>query len=86
MLTRPLTVEALATLITESTGVPVDPVALASEPASRFEDLGVESLGMLGVVVKIENSYGVRLGTDAERCQTPDELVAMVNEQLNQVV
>lgn len=80
----PLSVEQLATIIKESAGVGLDPSALATD--SSFEDLGVDSLGLLGVVVKLENQYGLTLSTAAEQCQTAGELVEMVNSKLGTAV
>jgi minimal PKS acyl carrier protein len=82
MPTKPPTIGELAEVITQCTGVAVDAAALASHPLTSFEDLEVDSLGVLGVVAELERRHGVILGADAEQCGTPYELLALVNEQL----
>ena len=37
----------------------------------RFDDFGLDSLGLLGIVGELENRYGSPLPADAERCKTP---------------
>jgi minimal PKS acyl carrier protein len=86
MSTNVLTIEELAAIITKCAGVDVEPGALAAEPLTSFADLDVDSLGVLGVVAEIERRYSVALGGDAEECETPRELVALVNEQLSSAV
>ncbi|MFE6055977.1 acyl carrier protein [Kitasatospora sp. NPDC056446] len=55
-----VTYEDLATLIKTRAGVQVSVDELA-EPGRMFLDLGVDSLGALGVLADLENRYGVSI-------------------------
>ncbi|EFL13404.1 acyl carrier protein [Streptomyces sp. NPDC004126] len=76
-----LTLEELATLM-KTAGITVDPTELASRPDSRFDDYGLDSLGLLGIVGELENRRGRALPTDADRCKSPREFVDLVNNSL----
>ncbi|MEU3726637.1 acyl carrier protein [Streptomyces sp. NPDC031705] len=76
-----LTLEELATLM-KSAGITVDPAELASRPDSRFDDYGLDSLGLLGIVGELENRRGRALPADADRCKSPREFVDLVNNSL----
>ncbi|MER7952290.1 acyl carrier protein [Streptomyces sp. NPDC096079] len=82
MITTQLTFDDLATLMKQSAGVTVDPARLVDAPETPFGVLGVDSLGLLGIVGELENQHGVSLPTDAERCKTPAEFIALVNNTL----
>ncbi|MFF5703494.1 acyl carrier protein [Streptomyces sp. NPDC012794] len=76
-----LTMEELAALM-KSAGITVDPSELASRPDSRFDDYGLDSLGLLGIVGELENRRGRALPPDADRCKSPREFVDLVNNSL----
>ncbi|MFF4580485.1 acyl carrier protein [Streptomyces sp. NPDC001389] len=76
-----LTMEELATLM-KSAGITVDPAELTSRPDARFDDYGLDSLGLLGIVGELENRRGRSLPTDADRCKSPREFVDLVNNSL----
>ncbi|GAA0319360.1 acyl carrier protein [Streptomyces polychromogenes] len=76
-----LTMEELATLM-KSAGITVDPAELTSRPDSRFDDYGLDSLGLLGIVGELENRRGRALPADADRCKSPREFVDLVNNSL----
>ncbi|MEU8434826.1 acyl carrier protein [Streptomyces sp. NPDC029216] len=76
-----LTMEELATLM-KGAGITVDPAEMASRPDSRFDDYGLDSLGLLGIVGELENRRGRPLPTDADRCKSPHEFVDLVNNSL----
>lgn len=78
MTTGPLTHAELATVIKNCTGVAVDPETLAGSPELTFAELGIESLGVLGIVAALENRYGIQLRDDAEQCQYPEQLRELV--------
>ncbi|MFE0646504.1 acyl carrier protein [Streptomyces sp. NPDC058877] len=82
MITQELTFGELAALMKHSAGVTVDPARLEQDPDTPFNGLGVDSLGLLGIVGELENRHGVSLPNDAERCKTPAEFVALVNNAL----
>ncbi|QEU90748.1 acyl carrier protein [Streptomyces kanamyceticus] len=79
----PLTYETLAMLVEECAGVALRPADLA-EPGAVFKDLGVDSLGTLGIVSELENRLGVQLGKEAEEAAAPGELLAVVNRRLTE--
>ncbi|MBT2544264.1 acyl carrier protein [Streptomyces sp. ISL-44] len=76
-----LTLEELAALM-KTAGITVDPAQLASSPDSAFEEYGLDSLGLLGIVGELENRRGRALPTDADRCKTPGEFLDLVNNSL----
>ncbi|MFK4221983.1 acyl carrier protein [Streptomyces sp. NPDC019890] len=77
-----LTIEELASLMKKGAGLTVDPVDLASRPTSRFDEFGLDSLGLLGIVGELENRHGRPLPPDADRCKTPQEFLDLVNNTL----
>ncbi|GGT14487.1 acyl carrier protein [Streptomyces purpureus] len=77
-----LTIEELAALMKKGAGVTVDPQDMASRPDSRFDEWGLDSLGLLGIVGELENRHGVPLPADADRCKTPREFLDLVNNAL----
>lgn len=52
-----LTLEELAALMKKA-GITVDPTELASRPHSAFDEYGLDSLGLLGIVGELENRRG----------------------------
>lgn len=82
MITTALTFDELASLMKQAAGVTVDPQELEKAPDAPFSTLGLDSLGLLGIVGELENRYSVSLPNDAERCKTPAEFVALVNNAL----
>ncbi|MFD3652081.1 acyl carrier protein [Streptomyces sp. 24-1644] len=77
-----LTYEELAALMKSGAGVTVDPQQMESRPASAFEEYGLDSLGLLGIVAVLENRYGRPLPADADRCKSPREFLDLVNNTL----
>ncbi|KQX46280.1 MULTISPECIES: phosphopantetheine-binding protein [unclassified Streptomyces] len=82
MITTALTFDELAALMKQAAGVTVDAGKLDKEPDTPFATLGLDSLGLLGIVGELENRYSVSLPTDAERCKTPAEFLGLVNTAL----
>ncbi|MEC3894098.1 acyl carrier protein [Nocardiopsis alba] len=74
---RNITIEELVELVSICAGVRTD-VATAS--TSTFEELGVDSLGVLGIIAEIERRVGRKLGPDAELVPSPTALIAFVAE------
>ncbi|MER5551884.1 acyl carrier protein [Streptomyces sp. NPDC002793] len=81
-MTARLTYEELATLMKNGAGLTVDPSQMASRPESAFDEYGLDSLGLLGIVAALENRYGHPLPVDADRCKTPGEFLDLVNNTL----
>ncbi|MER6100434.1 phosphopantetheine-binding protein [Streptomyces sp. NPDC001728] len=82
MITTSLTLGELAALMKQAAGVTVDAGKLEEAPDTPFATLGLDSLGLLGIVGELENKYSVALPTDAERCKTPAEFLGLVNNAL----
>ncbi|MFF4319070.1 acyl carrier protein [Streptomyces sp. NPDC001568] len=76
-----LTMEELAALM-KTAGITVDPSEMANRPESRFDEYGLDSLGLLGIVGELENRRGRALPTDADRCKSPHEFLDLVNNSL----
>ena len=72
-----ITIEDQVELMSACAGVRTD-VETAS--AQTFDELGVDSLGVLGIIAEIERRTGRKLGADAELVPSPAALIALVNE------
>ncbi|MFD9426435.1 MULTISPECIES: acyl carrier protein [unclassified Streptomyces] len=81
-MTTQLTYEELAVLMKNGAGLTVDPQEMESRPAAVFDEFGLDSLGLLGIVAALENRYGVPLPADADRCTSPREFLDLVNSSL----
>ncbi|MFI6039951.1 acyl carrier protein [Streptomyces sp. NPDC051315] len=77
-----ITVEELAELMKQAAGVTVAPDELQQRADSGFDALGIDSLGLLGIVGELENRYGAPMPPDAERCKTPRQFLDLVNSAL----
>lgn len=75
---RYLRLETLSEVVLKKTGAAVDPAVVAVDPAT-ISELGIDSLGWLGVITEVENRYGVTLEASAESITTLTELVVAVN-------
>ncbi|MDO0927126.1 acyl carrier protein [Streptomyces sp. TG1A-8] len=80
-MTTQITVEELAALMKQAAGVTVPPEQLALDDQG-FDALGVDSLGLLGIVGELENRHGTPMPPDAERCKTPRQFLDLVNSTL----
>ncbi|MET7568919.1 acyl carrier protein [Streptomyces sp. NPDC005492] len=77
-----ITSEELSDLMKKAAGVTISPVDLEQQCDSGFDALGVDSLGLLGIVGELENRYGTPMPVDAERCKTPRQFLDLVNSAL----
>ncbi|MEU3983018.1 acyl carrier protein [Streptomyces sp. NPDC026672] len=81
-MSAPITVEELSALMKQAAGVTVTPQDLEQQYDSGFDALGVDSLGLLGIVGELENRHGMPMPPDAERCKTPRQFLDLVNSTL----
>ncbi|MBO1413831.1 acyl carrier protein [Streptomyces sp. FH025] len=81
-MSNPLSYPELATLLQARAGVTVDPGEL-QQPGAQFDDFGVDSLGLLGIVGELENRHGFKVTTGAESAKTPAEFIELVNSSLS---
>ncbi|MET9178534.1 acyl carrier protein [Kitasatospora aureofaciens] len=72
----------LATLLQARAGVTVTPDDL-EKPGAQFDEFGVDSLGLLGVVGELENRHGLKVTSGAESAKTPAEFLELVNGSLS---
>ncbi|MGP4089799.1 acyl carrier protein [Streptomyces sp. KR55] len=77
-----ITVEELAELMKKAAGITVAPEDLQQQYNSGFDALGIDSLGLLGIVGELENRYGTPMPPDAERSKTPRQFLDLVNSAL----
>ncbi|MEU6660202.1 acyl carrier protein [Streptomyces sp. NPDC046821] len=82
MIATEVTFDELALLMKKAAGITVKPEVLKQDPDSAFANLGIDSLGLLGIVGEIENQYSRSLPPDSERCKTPREFLDVVNNTL----
>lgn len=73
-----LSLDALGEVVRSKTGVDVDTAAIAVRPAT-ISELGIDSLGWLGVISELENRFEITLDSSAESITGLPELVVMVN-------
>ncbi|MFJ6215429.1 phosphopantetheine-binding protein [Streptomyces sp. NPDC092296] len=78
----PLTFDELASLMKSCAGVTVDALELETRAGTTFEEFGLDSLGLLGVVAALENRHSAPIGPGAESCKTPHEFLALANDRL----
>ncbi|MFF3734953.1 acyl carrier protein [Streptomyces sp. NPDC002476] len=83
-MTDRLTYTELAALMKKGAGLTVDPREMERSPQVAFDEFGLDSLGLLGIVGVLENRHGRALPTDADRCKTPREFLDLVNNSLMQ--
>ncbi|MFI9160203.1 acyl carrier protein [Kitasatospora aureofaciens] len=72
----------LAALLQARAGVTVTPDDLET-PGAQFDEFGVDSLGLLGVVGELENRHGLKVTSGAESAKTPAEFLELVNSSLS---
>ncbi|MGG7575347.1 acyl carrier protein [Streptomyces sirii] len=84
-MTAQLTLDELASLMKSAAGLTVDPKDLANRADLTFAEFGLDSLGLLGIVGELENRHGRPMPTDAERCKTPRDFLALVNTDKDKV-
>ena len=77
-----ITVEELSELMKKAAGITVPATELKERHDTGFEEFGIDSLGLLGIVGELENRYGTPMPPDAERCKTPRQFLDLVNSAL----
>ncbi|MCX4706362.1 acyl carrier protein [Streptomyces sp. NBC_01352] len=77
-----ITVEELSELMKKAAGVTVAPQELEQRSDSGFDALGIDSLGLLGIVGELENRYGTPMPPDAEKSKSPRQFLELVNGAL----
>lgn len=82
MTEQPLTYQDLLAIVQRCTGV-ADDTLRHRDPTTTFEEIGVDSLGLLNVLTQVENEYELRL--DAEGMPTFAEILSLINEELRRV-
>ncbi|MEC3894059.1 acyl carrier protein [Nocardiopsis alba] len=73
---EPLKMEEMVEIISTCAGVDTDPVTAATH---TFEELGVDSLAVMGMVTEIEHRTGRRLAEGADSSPGPTDLLDLVN-------
>ncbi|KUO12926.1 acyl carrier protein [Streptomyces sp. DSM 15324] len=77
-----ITLDELAGLMKKAAGITVTPEQLKEHADGEFGELGIDSLGLLGIVGELENRFGAPLDLDMEACRTPRQFVDRVNSAL----
>jgi aromatase len=70
----------LSEIVKTVAGVEIDAKQIEQDPHATFEDLGVDSLGLLGVFAVVEQRYQVQIHADIEDCRTFADLEAIVRQ------
>lgn len=79
----PVTYEELASLMKSRAGTLVEPEELASRSGSPFEEFGLDSLGLLGIISELENRYGCKIDAEPQSHATPSALLTLVNGKIS---
>jgi aromatase len=61
-------------------GVEIDAGQLQQDPQVTLDELGVDSLGLLGVFSAIERQYGIEIHADIDDCKTFADLEAIIRQ------
>ncbi|SEF80278.1 Phosphopantetheine attachment site [Saccharopolyspora kobensis] len=75
---RPLSSIALAALISRCTGVPVTGDQV-DDAGQSFAELGVDSLGLLGVVAQLQRDCGLSETVDLNTDHSPRDLLLLLD-------
>ncbi|WP_158848667.1 acyl carrier protein [Saccharothrix deserti] len=67
----------LAALISRCTGVTVTGEQV-TDAGRSFADLGVDSLGLMGVLAELQRNHGMSRSVDMQPNQSPRELLALL--------
>lgn len=79
---RDITMTELGELLSASSGVRVTAADLAA--VLTFDELGLDSLALLGVIASIERDRGVALPTEAQETRSVREFLALLNDSLRE--
>ncbi|OQO94807.1 acyl carrier protein [Saccharomonospora piscinae] len=75
-----ITLEQLRELLATGSGVRIDTRAVTA--ATTFDDLGLDSLALLGVIATIERARGVLLPSEAQETRSVLGFLSLVNDTL----
>jgi aromatase len=70
----------LSEMVKTVAGVEIDAEQIQQDPQVTFEDLGVDSLGLLGVLAVVERRCGIQIQADIEDCKTFADLEAIIQQ------
>lgn len=68
----------LIALINRCTGVAITDEQVA-DPNLTFDDLGVDSLGLMGVMARLEHDHGVTQAVEMDITKSPKDLLLVLN-------
>ncbi|WP_019812334.1 acyl carrier protein [Saccharomonospora halophila] len=80
MTDRDVTIEELGELLSSSGGVRIEVDELTA--ATTFDELGLDSLALLGVITSIERDRGVALPTEAQEARSVRDFLTVLNDAL----
>ena len=72
--------DELSQIVKTVAGVEIDAGQIQQDPAVTLDELGVDSLGLLGVFAAAERQYGIEIHADIEDCQTFADLEAIIRQ------
>ena len=73
-----VTLAEFTELLSAGAGVPITPDLVGN--GTTFEEIGVDSLALLGVIPVLERNRQILLPADAENIQTVSEFLDLVND------
>lgn len=78
-----VTLAELTDILSSSAGVKITPDQVAT--STTFEELGVDSLALLGAIPILERTRQIVLPVDAENIETVNEFLDLVNDTVQGV-
>jgi aromatase len=70
----------LTEIVKTVAGVEIDAGQIEQDPAVTFQELDVDSLGLLGVLAAVERQYGLEIHADIDDCRTFADLEAIIGQ------
>lgn len=74
------TYDRLETILTKDYNVPPEKM----QPAARLEELGIDSLGVMELLFKIEDEFGITVPPEQVDLATVDDVVAYIDRMVAQ--
>lgn len=75
-----ITMRELGELLSAGSGIAIDAGTLTA--ATTFDDLGLDSLALLGVVAAIERTRGVVLPAEAQEARSVQDFLTIIDDAL----
>jgi aromatase len=82
MSTQVITLDDITTSVNQTAGMQITPADLVKDTSATFASMGVDSLGVLGVVSAFERRFGLDAASDADGGASVQELISYLYRRL----